>query len=292
MSVETPATIERHAQNEWATEHHVYEPHVVGLPPIRPYLSEAWRRREFALELARTKLKASHYNTVFGLLWLVLNPILLAAVYFVLIDIIRGGKKPEHFIVHLVGSIFIYYFVSGAIRDGAKSVVKGGRLILNSSFPRLLLPLASVLVAWKKFVPTAIVYVPLFIVEDRAFGAHLLWVIPLLALAVMIATGLAVVSATVQVYFRDYAQFLPYALRMMLYTAPILYFATKVPDRYEFLLDLNPIAQLIASFDSVLFFAEAPSLHAMIATTVWAVVSLAVGVALFLSREREFAVRI
>jgi teichoic acid transport system permease protein len=292
MSAPTEVTPKHHPANEWEREQHIYEPHVVGLPPILPYLLEAWRRREFAFELAKTKLKATQYNTVFGQLWLVLNPILLAGVYFVLIDIIRGGKKPAHFIVHLVASIFIYYYVSGAIRDGAKSVVKGGRLILNSSFPRLLLPLASVIVAWKKFVPTAIVYVPLFIFEDRPFGPHLLWLFPLLALATMIATGLAVISSTVQVYFRDFAQFLPYALRMMLYTAPVLYFATRVPDRYEFLMDLNPIAQLIAAFDSVLFFGQAPSLHAMIAATVWGIVSLVVGVVLFLSREREFAVRI
>jgi len=292
MSAQTEVSEKHHAQNEWAQERHVYEPHVIGVPPIGPYMREIWQRREFAYELARTKLKASQFNTLFGMLWLILNPILLAAVYFVLIDIIRGGNKPPHFIVHLVGAIFVYYYVSGAIRDGAKSVVKGGRLILNSSFPRLLLPIASVLVAWKKFLPTAIVYIPLFVIDSRPFGAHLLWVIPLLALATLIATGLAIMAATVQVYFRDFAQFLPYALRMMLYTAPILYFATRVPDRYEFLLDLNPIAQLIASFDAVLVFGHAPSLHAMVATTAWAVLSVAVGVVLFLSREREFAVRI
>ncbi|MEA2387019.1 MAG: teichoic acid transport system permease protein, partial [Thermoleophilaceae bacterium] len=73
-----------HAANEWALERHVYEPHVVGLPPVRQYLQEIWRRREFAFELARTKLREQQFQTVFGMLWLVLNPILLALVYFIL----------------------------------------------------------------------------------------------------------------------------------------------------------------------------------------------------------------
>src|SRR3954471_10420191 len=107
MSAPTQDPPKHHPQNEWAAETHVYEPHTVGLPPLGAYLSEAWRRREFAFEMAKTKLRASHYNTAFGMVWLVLNPLLLAGVYFVLIDIIRGGRKPPHFIVHLVGSIFV-----------------------------------------------------------------------------------------------------------------------------------------------------------------------------------------
>ena len=53
-------------ENEFATQHHVYEPHIVGLPPLGPYVREVWRRRSFAFELSRTKLRAQHFNTVFG----------------------------------------------------------------------------------------------------------------------------------------------------------------------------------------------------------------------------------
>ena len=71
-------------ENEFTSERHVYEPHTIGLPPLGPYVRELWRRREFALEMARTNLRAQHFNTAFGLLWLVLNPLLLAGVYFML----------------------------------------------------------------------------------------------------------------------------------------------------------------------------------------------------------------
>ena len=60
------------------------------MPPLIPYFRELWRRREFAFELSRTDLRAQHFNTVFGQLWLVLNPLLLACVYFVLVDILPG----------------------------------------------------------------------------------------------------------------------------------------------------------------------------------------------------------
>ncbi len=83
----------RDRTDEFSASTHVYEPHRVGLPPLRPYLRELWRRREFAFEMSRTDLRSQHFNTVFGQLWLVLNPLLLACVYFILVDILRAAQR-------------------------------------------------------------------------------------------------------------------------------------------------------------------------------------------------------
>ena len=88
---------------------------------------------------------------------------------------------------------------------------RGGKLILNCAFPRMLLPLSSVVLAFKRFVPTVIVYLPIHIASGLPFGVHALWVIPLLALMLCLALGLSMLAAAVQVYFRDLASFLPYA---------------------------------------------------------------------------------
>lgn len=278
--------------NEWALERHVYEPHTVGLPPVGQYLREVWRRREFAHELARTKLRAQQSQTLFGVIWLVLNPLLLAGVYYILIDIIRSGRRPADFFAHLTAGIFAYYLVSGAMRDGVKSVVRGGRLILNSAFPRMLLPLSSVILAVRRFIPTVVVYVPIHIASGLPFGVHLLWVIPLVGLMIVLAFGLSMLVAAVQVYFRDLASFLPYLLRVMLYGAPVLYFASQVPAGYEFIVDVNPIGRLLTAWDNVLRLGTGPGLHNMLVASAWAFGALVVGGLFFMSREREFAVRI
>src|SRR3954447_1672644 len=206
---------ERHV--EWEGEQHVYGPHRVGIPPLRPYVRELWRRREFAFELSRTKLRAQHFETAFGQLWLVLNPLLLALVYFILVDILRHGHRPPDFFAHLLAGIFAYYFVSGAVREAAKLVVGGGRLVLNTAFPRALLPLSTVITAFTRFIPTLIVYIPVHIASGLSFGPHLLWAIPIVALLAGVAIGLSLIVAALQVYFRDLSKFLPYMLRIWLY---------------------------------------------------------------------------
>ena len=66
----------------------VYTPHKAGLPDLREYFTELWKRRDFAKELSDTNMRASNTNTVLGQLWLVLNPLMLAGVYYLLIFII------------------------------------------------------------------------------------------------------------------------------------------------------------------------------------------------------------
>ena len=289
----TAAHPPHHRENDFAEEHHVYEPHLVGLPPLLPYVREAWRRRSFAFELSRTKLRAQHFNTVFGQLWLVLNPLMLAGVYFVLVDILRGGDRGEDFFAHLMAGIFAYYFVSDAVRNGTKSVVSGGRLILNTAFPRVLLPLSSVVIAFKRFVPTIVIYVPVHIALGLPIGPELLWVFPLIGLLIVLSAGLAMIVAALQVYFRDLKSFMPYVLRVWLYSSPVLYYADEMPEQYQFLLDVNPLGQLLAAWSEVLnqggVADDAPAARRRPRGRS---ASSLVGFLFFVSREREFAVRL
>ena len=278
--------------DEFTSVRHVYEPHRVGLPPLGSYLRELWRRREFALELSRTDLRAQHYNTLFGQLWLILNPLLLASVYYVLVDILRARAGGIAFFAHLMAALFAYYFVTDAIRQAVRSVTGVGRLILNTAFPRLLLPGASVITAFKRFLPTIVIFLPVYFIADLPIGPELLWLIPVFALFGLLATGLAALVAAGQVYFRDLKNFLTYALRMWLYGSPILYFAHEVPDRYEFLLLLNPLAPLLTAWSDVIDFGRAPDPADLALGAAWGLVFFVGGALFFMSREREFAVRL
>lgn len=211
-------------EDEFTGETHVFVPHSVGLPPLGSYVRELWRRREFAVELARTKLREQNFDTAFGQLWLVLNPMLMALVYFILVDILRASdSRNSEFFAHLVAGLFAFMFIHNAMTVGVRSVTKGGRLILNSAFPRVLLPLSAVITAFMRFLPTIIVYVPVHLVSGLPVNWNLLWVLPIFALLILLACGLSMLVAAAQVYFRDLSNFLPYVLRIWLYVSPVLY---------------------------------------------------------------------
>ena len=286
------ATPTRLVQDDEFGERHVYEPHRVGLPPLGHYVSELWRRRQFAFELSRMTLRAQHFNTVLGQIWLVVNPLMLATVYFILVSILRGGSRGAPFFAHLIAGLFAFHLVSHSMTKGAKSVVKGGRLILNSAFPRTLLPISSVMTAFMQFVATMFVYAVVHVAVGLPIGPHLLWTIPIVVLLLVFATGVATFVSAAQVYFRDVSSFLPYLSRIWLYSSPILYYVEEVPERLKPVIFLNPLTPLLGAWSDVLNLGHAPSAGMLLAGAAWAFGALVVGMLFFVSREREFAVRL
>src|SRR5215207_8208185 len=77
--------------------YHHYGPHKAGLPPLVPYFRELWHRRSFAAELSKASMRGANTTTFFGQAWLILNPLLLAGVYYLLVTIIRGQHEPSLF---------------------------------------------------------------------------------------------------------------------------------------------------------------------------------------------------
>ena len=270
----------------------MHEPYRAGLPSLRHYAGTLWTRRAFALELSRSELRAQHVNTLFGQLWLVINPLLLAIIYFVLIDILSGGDRGEDFFAHLLVGLFAFTFVQQSLLLGVKSVVSAGQLILNTAFPRALLPLSAVVTAFTRFLPTLVIYVPIHLAAGLPVRPALLWAVPLLGALIVLVTGLALAAATAQVYFRDLSGFLPYAVRGWLYASPVLYGAHEVPDRYATLLSLNPLWPLLTAWSDVFVAGRAPAGAELALVTGWAAAIFVAGALLFISREREFPVRL
>jgi teichoic acid transport system permease protein len=291
-AVPSPPAAAGSGEETFSAERHVYAPHRIGLPPLRPYLREVWRRRQFAAELSRTTLRAQHFQTALGQLWLLLNPLLLTLVYFMLVEILRRGARPPHYFAHLMAGLFAYHLFSGAITQASRSVVSGGRLVLNTAFPRTLLPLSAVATGFMRFLPTLGVYAVVHVASGLPVGPHLLWVVPEIAILVLFTAGTAMLVAAAQVYFRDVASFLPYILRIWMYGTPILYFLAAVPDRYRTIIDLNPLTPVFAAWSDTLIQGTAPDLGYLGWALAWAVAACVGGGLFFISREREFAVRL
>ena len=269
----------------------VYEPFKAGLPPLTRYWKSLWSRRTFISEYSRSELREQHFDSVFGQLWLVLNPLLLSAVYFLLIVIIRGSSDSVRY-AHLTATLFLFYLVANSLTGGVKSITAGQRLILNTAFPRIMLPISAVVIAIFKFLPTFFVFLVIRTLVGLPFSWQMLWAFPVLFIAMLLALGLAITISCINVYFRDISSFLPYLTRTLLYLSPILYEASALKPKLLAIEILNPLFPLLDSWSRALVHGEAPLTSNMLAALAWAVGILIIGTYFFLSREREFAVRL
>ena len=269
----------------------VYEPFRAGLPPLGRYWRSLWARRSFINEYARSELHASHFDSIFGQLWLILNPLLLSAIYFVLIKIIAGSADSTRY-AHLTSSLFLFYLVSNAMNSGTKSVTSSENLILNTAFPRIALPLSTTIVALFKFLPT----IPVFLIIKFALGLpfdwNMLWGVVVIFVALVFGLGIAILIAAANVYVRDISNFLPYLNRTLLYVSPVLFEASSVSEKLSFLKNINPFFPILDTWSKVMVHNEPLAWGEVGKAAIWAFGTLIIGTYLFLSREREFAVRV
>lgn len=273
-----------------------YAPHHNGLPPMRTYLKELWQRRDFAFELSRANMRADNSATVFGTIWLVLNPILMAGVYFLLVNILtnRGRTNPEYF-VHLTTSLFVFTLITTCANTGTTSVTTAGKLILNTAFPRLLIPLAAVNTAVLRFLPTLVVTLILLIASPAThWSPTMLLAFVFVLMMALLGVGIASFFATCQVYFRDTVNFLPYFIRIWLYLSPVLWVPADIAGNVlePIARIANPAYSLLNGYTSLLLHGTIPGPAVWLTAAVWSIAVFLIGTLFFIWREREFAVRI
>jgi teichoic acid transport system permease protein len=115
---------------EFEPVYHHYGPHRAGdVPPLIPYFRELWYRRAFAAEMSRATMRSANTSTFFGQAWLIINPMLLAAVYYILVTIIRRQHDPAFF-AHLTLGLFAVQLVGTSVTSRATSITSSG-LLLN-----------------------------------------------------------------------------------------------------------------------------------------------------------------
>jgi ABC-type polysaccharide/polyol phosphate export permease len=146
--------------------------------------------------------------------------------------------------------------------------------------------------SFKRFLPTMAIWAIIHFAAGGGLTIYMLWSIPIVLMVTVFSTGVAMFCGAAQVYFRDLSSFLPYLLRIWMYISPILYYWDDVPKHIQHWLLLNPMASMLAAWSDVLQKQKAPPLNLMVIGTGWAVFGLIFGALFFISRERDFAVRI
>ena len=273
---------------------YVFEPHSVRVPPLKPYLRELWSRRRFVRTLARTQIQGKRSSMAAGQLWAVLDPLFQAAIYFFLIQILRGGqggRGSAYQMTLLISGIFRFTFTRVSLNDGARSVIGGRGLLLNSAFPRALLPISSVYKGLLELAPAGAVYLVIHIAVGQPIGSGVAFLPTLLVLQTALNLGLALLFAALTVYMRDVTQLLGYLLRILFFTTPILYPVSALPSGVRTAMTFNPLFPVFSAYQEVVA-GGVPTTGQLVGSLLWAVLFLVVGGGLFISHERAFALHV
>ena len=199
-------------------------PALGGRPPFGAYLRSLWQRRSFIWTLSTSQSINRNSSDRLGVLWTVLNPLLLIASYFLIFGLLVPTRKGvDNYVGFLALGVIIFSFTSSAVTKGAKAVTGHLGLVRALRFPRAVLPISETLT---EFV-TALPAVGVLLVVLFATGEPLRWTWLLLPVALLIQTailsGLAFMAARLVNISRDLGNLIPVAIRLLRYISGVFF---------------------------------------------------------------------
>ena len=268
-----------------------------GVTIIRPSsgwaaldLRDLWAYRELILFLTWRDLKVRYKQTLLGASWAVLQPFLTMVVF----SIFFGGlaEVPSDGVPYPIFSytaLIPWTLFSKALQDASRSLVASSHMITKVYFPRMILPLSSVLAGLVDFLIAFVVLLGLM-VYFSIFPTGNIWMLPLfLLLTLVTAVGVSLWLSALNVLFRDIGYVLPFLAQFWMFITPIAYPSSMVPERWQALYAVNPMTGVIEGFRWALLGTGQPPGIMTVVSSLVALVLLISGMFYFKRMERIFA---
>jgi lipopolysaccharide transport system permease protein len=258
----------------------------IALPDFR----ELWRYRELLVALTWRNVLVRYKQTALGIAWAVVQPLALMLIFTVVFAHFGGlgteGVPPP---IYYFTALLPWTFFQTAVSQSSMSLVGNANVLRKVYFPRLLLPISTVLTALVDFALAALVLAGLAIWYGYYPGfPEVLALVPLVALALVTALAAGLWLSALNVRFRDVQYAVPFLAQMWSFASFVQVPPTKFPEPWRTLFGLNPMAGVVAGFRSVLLGRPAPGAMIWLSVVV-ALVALVGGLVYFRRQERTFA---
>jgi lipopolysaccharide transport system permease protein len=252
-------------------------------------LRDLWAHRDLFYFLVWRDVKVRYKQTALGVAWAVLQPLLTMVVFTVIFGRLAGVPSDgEPYPIFVYAGLLPWNFFNQAVTTSSNSLVGNAALITKVYFPRLVIPGAAVGAGLVDFAIAAVILFVMAFHYGVAFGASILMLIPLALLTTLFAAGIGMWMSALNVKYRDVRYALPFVLQIWMYVTPIIYPVTFIPERWRWLIVLNPLSGIIQGFRSAIF--GRPFDWKAIAVSAAMTVSVLIYAAFAFRRmEREFA---
>jgi ABC-type polysaccharide/polyol phosphate export permease len=226
-------------------------------------ISNLWQRRHLLRVLVISNLKRQHKNSVLGYLWWFLDPILLTAVFYIIVAVLfkrHGGNQP--YIMFLICGLLAWKAFADSVSQTVLSIRSQAQIIKSISFPKAVLPLSLVLSNTIQFLVALVVVAGMGLWYGEKYGTwpnlYYLMLPVVILLQVFFTAGVAFLVSTLGLFFQDTNNIVGHLLRMWYFLSPGLYSLDMVPERYRGIFELNPFSGLMTSYRNILMWRRMP----------------------------------
>ncbi len=271
------------------------EPPLIRIQPSRGWIAlrlrELWFYRELIYFLIWRDVKVRYKQTALGAAWAIIQPFFTMVVFALFFGALGGFDKtvPINYSIYTYAALVPWTFFANGLSQSSNSLVGNANLIKKVYFPRLVVPIASVLSGVVDFVLAFVVLLGMMVYYQVAPTFNVLWLPLLLLLALVTALGVGLWLSALNVEFRDVRYVVPFLIQIWQFASPIAYPSSIVPERWRAIYGVNPMVGVVEGFRwALLGTGAAPGLIVLVSTLA-ALAILVSGAFYFRRMEKNFA---
>jgi len=253
-------------------------------------LRELWAYRELLYFLTWRDIKVRYKQTLFGFAWAIMKPLLMMIVFTLFFGTL--AEVPSEGIPYPLfnyAALLPWTLFAEGITRSSNILVQDANLVQKVYFPRLLLPLSSILSPVVDFAIALVVLFGLMLYFSYSPTITMLWLLLFLLLELILALGVGLWLSAINVEYRDVRHVVPFLIQLLLFASPVVYGTTFVPERFRVAYGLiNPMVGIIDGFRWAILGTKPPS-YLLIASVAIILVVLISGAFYFRRREKAFA---
>ncbi|MCY7349162.1 MAG: ABC transporter permease [Cytophagaceae bacterium] len=258
----------------------------------RHYWTDLWKFRELLWILALRDVTVRYKQTVLGVAWSFVRPTLTTVIFvFTFSKVAKVPPEPNTpYAVMVLPAVLIWMFFSTSLSTVSSSIVSNTNLVAKVYFPRLIIPLSSVIVGLIDFLIGATLLIPLFLWYGFTPGWQVIFAPAFLLLAFLAAFSFGLIFAALNVKYRDVSQLVPFLIQFGFYACPIAYSVRLIENEWWYpIYNLNPLVGILDGFRWCLLAGNSPfRMDSFIPSVVIIFATTLVAILFFRKRENSF----
>lgn len=255
-----------------------------------PDFRELWSFRDLCLALGRRDVTLRYRQTILGVIWVVLQPMIAGTVFTVIFGkVAKLDAGTSSYFLFAYSGFIAWSAFQNALTRAAGSVLGQGNLVTKVFFPRLVLPISALFSSFVDFLVGGCSLLVIFAFRGVPLEPMLLTLPFWVALLMAMGLGLGTIAAALSVRFRDVQHALPVLVQLLLYASPVAYAMRAVPERFRWALELNPLTGMLDGFRWAIIGTDPPSATAVTISVAGTALALVAGATIFARFERRLA---
>lgn len=252
-------------------------------------LKEIYEYREMIFSLVRRDLRGRYKGSMLGFFWTFINPLLQLGVYTLVFSVILKNDI-ENYYIHLFVALIPWIFFAACITSGSHCVISQKDMVKKIYFPRAVLPISFVTSQFVNMLFSFIIIFVVLFISGIGFNFNALFFLPFVMLSeYVVALGITMLTAGLTVYFRDLEYILSIISMLWMYLCPVVYGVDRIPEKYIFLLNLNPMTPIILAYRKILYYKQVPQMDSLLWVFLFGLIVLVFGSLIFSKCTYRFA---